>query len=42
LEDTVKQDVEWLRAHPLMKEVSLVCGAVYDLETGRLEKIEVN
>lgn len=37
---SVKEDVEYLRAHPLLKEVGLVSGAVYDIETGLLTKVE--
>lgn len=41
LEDSVKEDVRWLRNHPLLQEVDEINGAIYDLVTGTVSKVDV-
>ena len=41
--ESVKGDVEWVRAHPLIQDkVKEKCqGFVYDIKTGKVEKVDV-
>jgi len=40
LEESVKEDVLFLRAHPLIRETTTISGMIYDIESGKVSKIE--
>jgi carbonic anhydrase len=39
VERSVRQDVEYLKSHPLIKPTVLITGWVYDLHTGKTEQV---
>ena len=39
IERSVRQDVEYLKSHPLIKSSILVTGWVYDLHTGKVVRV---
>jgi carbonic anhydrase len=39
VERSVRQDVEYLNSHPLIKPTVLITGWVYDLHTGKTEQV---
>ena len=39
VDQSVREDVEYLRAHPLILEESVVSGWSYDVKTGKLTKV---
>jgi len=43
LEQSVRDEVEWVRAHPLISEKVKkgVKGFVFDLTTGKVERVDV-
>ncbi|KAH8797268.1 carbonic anhydrase [Xylogone sp. PMI_703] len=41
VENSVKQDVRFLRGHPLIKSTVIITGWYYDLHTGRVEEVKV-
>jgi carbonic anhydrase len=41
LEKSVKQDVKFLRAHPLLRPRTAITGWIYDIKTGVVEKLDV-
>lgn len=40
VERSVRQDVQYLKSHPLVKPATLITGWVYDLHTGLVEKCD--
>lgn len=38
---SVKDDVLFLREHPFVRKETTVTGLVYDIETGKVEQIDV-
>ncbi|KIN06783.1 hypothetical protein OIDMADRAFT_21737 [Oidiodendron maius Zn] len=40
IERSVRQDVQYLKSHPLVKPATLITGWVYDLHTGLVEKCD--
>ncbi|TFY76600.1 hypothetical protein EWM64_g7413 [Hericium alpestre] len=39
VERSVKKDVEWLKAHPLLLKETVITGWVYEVETGKVRQI---
>ena len=39
IERSIRQDVAFLKAHPLIKPTVKITGWLYDLETGKVEEI---
>jgi carbonic anhydrase len=38
---SVRDDVDYLRAHPFIRKETKISGCVYDTETGKLERVRV-
>lgn len=36
---SLRDDIAWLRAHPLIKSNTVLTGLIYDIDTGKLEKV---
>lgn len=39
IQASVKEDVHYLRAHPLIRKGMVITGAVYDIETGKVTQV---
>ncbi|KAI0058055.1 carbonic anhydrase [Artomyces pyxidatus] len=39
LDASVRSDVEWLKAHPLVLKESVITGWVYEVETGKVRQV---
>ena len=39
LENSVKDDVEFLKGHPLVLKESIITGWIYEVETGKVRKL---
>ena len=41
VEDSVREDIELLKASPLIPEDVIISGGVYDVDTGRITRVEL-